>query len=774
MKDKARKTIGLLISQLEARYHELIWPGIIDSAREHDANVLIFIGRSIHSDVGFDAQQNVIYKLPSPRNVDGLIIITGTIGNYLKVNELKQFCRQFAPLPIVNLGVHVEGLPSVLVDNKAGMRSLVQHFVDHGYKKIAFIRGPANNPEAELRYDAYREVLAENNLPFDPDLVAPGTFVYYSGNDAVKLLLDVRKLKFDALISANDDMLTGVYHEFQHRKIKIPEDIAIAGFDDIEDMKSMIPPMTTVAQPLYELAKKASEALFNLIDEKKEPLVTTLPAKLVVRQSCGCNSSISKPKAVLTNLSFEIPEVDFFENNIESIKKDIETRLKNENISVGQQLLHQIYDLIDTYSKDMKHESTPEYFGQVFYKLIKEDLLEGQDINVWNSIIDQLRILVSPYFMKSRELSIKSDYIFLNAKNILNEGFTLRYKNNWLQVRETMWATRRMSLELGTSFDISKIPSILETNLKPVYIKHCYLSFYHKKTKYIENNVKNEKKIPSRNSYLFFAYQNGISYPLDDSNARFLTQDILPSHLPALQERFELIVCSLQIQTDHFGIAVFDFGTKNPALYEMLREQISSSIKSSLLTTEKESARNRLIKALNDLNVANKKLQNLSQSDELTGLYNRRGFITLGLQYHQIAFRKNEDFALFFADLDGLKIINDTFGHKEGDCAIKAASVILKNTFRQADIISRLGGDEFVILAVEAKHDTFVQIFQRLDEETKAYNQTSNKPYKLSMSIGGITFFQNKECTFYELLDKADMLLYQQKQEKKARRKLIG
>ena len=96
-------------------------------------------------------------------------------------------------------------LPGVVVDNEKGMQDIVTHFVEaHGYRRIAFICGPEGNEEAALRYRAYASVLAEHDAPLDPDLVAPGAFVYDSGIDAIRLLLDERKVEFDAVVAAND------------------------------------------------------------------------------------------------------------------------------------------------------------------------------------------------------------------------------------------------------------------------------------------------------------------------------------------------------------------------------------------------------------------------------------------------------------------------------------------------------------------------------------------------------------------------------------------
>lgn len=163
-------------------------------------------------------------------------------------------------------------------------------------------------------------------------------------------------------------------------------------------------------------------------------------------------------------------------------------------------------------------------------------------------------------------------------------------------------------------------------------------------------------------------------------------------------------------------------------------------------------------------------LRELSLSDELTGLVNRRGFMVLARQQIKVSDRSGRDLALVFIDMDGLKRINDTMGHGEGDRAICDASAVLKRSFRASDIIARIGGDEFVALSVEANEQTEAHIVERLQENINAFNLENGRPYKLAMSYGVTLYDPHAACTLEELLERGDRLMYQQKQAKKAAR----
>ena len=156
-------------------------------------------------------------------------------------------------------------------------------------------------------------------------------------------------------------------------------------------------------------------------------------------------------------------------------------------------------------------------------------------------------------------------------------------------------------------------------------------------------------------------------------------------------------------------------------------------------------------------------LRNLSLIDDLTGVYNRRGFMTLAERHLTMARRRKRELLLIFADVDELKRINDDFGHATGDIALVEAAAILRKTYRSADIIARLGGDEFTAFPLEAGSDNASLLLKRLQDAIDRYNAESKRPYKLSMSVG-ISRFNPERCqTIQQLLEEADQELYARK-----------
>jgi diguanylate cyclase (GGDEF)-like protein len=162
-------------------------------------------------------------------------------------------------------------------------------------------------------------------------------------------------------------------------------------------------------------------------------------------------------------------------------------------------------------------------------------------------------------------------------------------------------------------------------------------------------------------------------------------------------------------------------------------------------------------------------LRTLSLSDELTGLYNRRGFFILAEQQIKIAARTRRGMLLVSADLDGLKGINDRFGHHEGDRALVDAAQILRQSFRESDILSRIGGDEFVVLITEKPEINEEVLFGRLRKNLEVYNRKVQRPYSFFISMGVATFDSKNPVSLNELLVQADKSMYRNKKHTKDR-----
>jgi len=162
-------------------------------------------------------------------------------------------------------------------------------------------------------------------------------------------------------------------------------------------------------------------------------------------------------------------------------------------------------------------------------------------------------------------------------------------------------------------------------------------------------------------------------------------------------------------------------------------------------------------------------LHHMSITDELTGLFNRRGFMTLADKHLKMAQRCGKNVFLLYADFDNMKWINDTHGHPSGDNALVETAQILQNTFRQADLIGRVGGDEFIVLMNEPQENHGVSaVLERLTSEIARVNSQPNRQYQILLSIGTVRYDHREPTNIDVLMSQADLLMYEAKKKKKA------
>lgn len=203
-----------------------------------------------------------------------------------------------------------------------------------------------------------------------------------------------------------------------------------------------------------------------------------------------------------------------------------------------------------------------------------------------------------------------------------------------------------------------------------------------------------------------------------------------------------------------FGYILYKPGIFDPAVYGIAFKMLSAAITNSYnLTLAKEETKNAKL---------------ISVTDELTGLMNRRGLLQFGKEEIEKCIKAKKDGLVLFGDIDGLKKINDTYGHDAGDRAIKAEAELLKSVFCHKEIVGRLGGDEFAVIAPRMTQAKYKSVRQELDKLCEFYNNTSKECFKLSISIG-YAQFNEKNSDIKNILSHADEELYKEKQIKHSR-----
>lgn len=756
--------MAFFIAELEGDYAGLFNRGIFDGAMENDVNLLVFPGKTPKIPYFYQYQCNVIYDLVSVDNVDALILPSGLYCNYLNKEEYEQFYRRYLPLPIVSITIPLPEAVNIIVNNKKGLYDALNHLIrDHHCRRIAFVRGPALNTEAEERYAVYLEVLNENKIPYDPDLVCPGDFTCYAATEAVTTLLDVRKVKFDALVAANDEMALTAMAALQSRGLRIPEDVAVVGFDDVEGARISSPSLTTIRQPIYEMAKKSVDLATSLIRGERVSANIIMNTEMVIRESCGC---LSKEFQYMS----KVPVLELGRGSRQHFSKIHEVFVSNEireieRAKIKKKVIINFIDQIFKVFEDLDGPLHTQELLDYIMTAINQENIGDDDILYLQNMITRLRKRILRFASGHKNLIMITDF-FDELRVLVMQVFIRRNARLWAIHHNDVRVLRGvLSGMIPKIYDTSESLDAISRELKQLGLSNCYIYLY-------ENEIRHRRDqqwIMPPGAELLMAY-NKEGLELKHKGQHIPTSRILNNELLPQKERYVMVLNPLFFMEEQLGLMLCEFKIDDSYMYESIFVEISCALKLYYLIKAREQIENRLRDALHELEVYNERLNCISQTDELTELYNRRGFLSLARQNLDLARRMRKSGLLFYADLDGLKVINDTFGHEEGDVALQQTALLLRKAFRNADIIARLGGDEFTIFTVDSSESFIEELHNRLNRLIDEYNQNSGKPYLISISIGAVPFSGDDNIKIEQLLAQADNLLYEQKKAKKQRR----
>lgn len=233
-----------------------------------------------------------------------------------------------------------------------------------------------------------------------------------------------------------------------------------------------------------------------------------------------------------------------------------------------------------------------------------------------------------------------------------------------------------------------------------------------------------------------------------------------------------LILLTAKSSKEHL-IAGLDAGADDYLTKPFDPHELRVRLKTGARIVELQKSLHERVKELEEAIVERKRaeeaLRNLSLTDHMTGLYNHRGFFTLAEHQARMARRSGQTSLLIYADMDGLKQINDSYGHAEGSLAISKAAEILRKTFREYDIVARLGGDEFAVLAPNVSALEKEGMLERLQQNIDAYNEEAGHHFPLALSIGAIAIDHRSSLTIEEQVAEADKVMYLEKRNKRER-----
>lgn len=274
---KKTETIALVFPDISGPFYSTVIRGVEQEAGRHDHNVLIY---GTH---GKESSGRFLRMLTS--KVDGLIIMARSIDE----DSLCSLQRHGVPFVLLGQPNGQFQCSTMAVDNEAGAYKAAVHLLAHGHQRIGIITGPDDSPDNKGRLQGYRKALLDAATSIQQNMIVPGNFKYEGGRIAIHNLLEATSPP-TAVLAANDEMAIGAIDAALQRGLRVPEDLAVIGFDDIQMAALTRPSLTTVRQPMQLLGEAAVTLLFERLQNpdalSRHELLET---KLVVRQSCGCS-----------------------------------------------------------------------------------------------------------------------------------------------------------------------------------------------------------------------------------------------------------------------------------------------------------------------------------------------------------------------------------------------------------------------------------------------------------------------------------------------------
>ena len=274
-------TIGLLLGHMLGDFFGPLLTGVEDVAAEHGYGLLI-------STAGHrGGPRNEMPATLGNHNADGVLVFTGVMSS----EGVEHAHSMGLPMVLIHQSAPSElAIPCVTIENKSAACAIVEHLITaHGRRRIVLLRGIQHNEDALWREMGYREALEKHRLPFEECLVMPGDFERTVAHDSVNDLLR-RGVEFDAIFSGDDEAAVGAIQALHAAGRRVPQDVAVVGFDNTRLAAVLTPPLTTVHAPTEEVGRAATQQLIRLVRTGQADILTLLPTELVLRQSCGCGS----------------------------------------------------------------------------------------------------------------------------------------------------------------------------------------------------------------------------------------------------------------------------------------------------------------------------------------------------------------------------------------------------------------------------------------------------------------------------------------------------
>jgi PAS domain S-box-containing protein len=568
-----RPTIAVVSDMFNFSYPIDIFYGVTDTAKVHGVNILYAAGGPLHTPTGEPMARKLLLNLIGPDNTDGIIIVSSLLGTASRREEFITFCKQYEPLPTVSVGLTLPDMPSIVIANYSGIYDEMVHLINvHGYRKIAFIRGPEGHQEAEERLRGYTDALAAHGIPIDPTLIVTGQFSAASGERAIATLLEQRGVTFEAVVAASDRTALGALEALEARGIRVPAQVAVAGFDDIDEARCANPSLTTVRQPYYAMGARALETLLALMSGKDVPEEIQVPTECIIRESCGCLS-----REVTYAMEKPVPAGE----PVSTCQALITARMPEilQELAIGSppgsRLPHWLDTLLHGFCQDLETVANTA-FVPTLYEVLRQAIKAGDDVDHWQYIVSVLRQHTMSACLQPAQ-QLHAEHLWQQARLVIDQMARQTQDARLIRAKKIVGRMRDLGGELLTTLHVSELLDALARQLPRLGIPRCYLALYE------DTDTYRYPQPPPEWARLVLAYTEQGRLELPPDGQRFPSRWLLPPNNLPPEQLSVMVVTSLDFQNQLLGFVIFEDRLEEKLLYRDLRLQISSALHGALL-----------------------------------------------------------------------------------------------------------------------------------------------------------------------------------------------
>ncbi len=767
-KAKKRLNIGFFTCHLDNDYAYEVCKGVDYAAKELDVNLIVFPGMYMNASYNdpknarFDYQYNSIFYYASEHTLDALIVSIGSIGSFLSESDMIAFLKNF-DIPILTIEIEVPGYPCLYTEGKTGMRQAIEHLIkDHGKTKIGMVSGRKENADAKDRLDTYKAVLTENNIPIDEGKIVYGDFSEFTEN-IVTDLLD-RNPDLEAIVFANDQMAIGGYTAIKAKGLEIGKDILVTGYDDSPASVVLDPMLTTVHNQIMDMGYHSVYEVINLINNGKTN-TSILNSSLILRASCGCSNShphhISKRGITLEKSEDCFKLIGYIDDYLFENYRD--SFFYADLISNFNPILEYILEpIVVTGDLRFNKDALLDYIHHLLETPLIINYFSADKLT--NAIRELNTLLIS--MVTEHEVSSAIAILFNSILTTLMFYTSSTLYNKTRQHKTSIWSSMYITRDTLTySDDEEACFNLILEKLESSHFESSYIYIYEDPIMLMPNG---SWKVP-KTLYLQACSDSGNKTYLTGDNRLISSEEVFSNSYTTSKRRKTMVINPLFTNSVQYGLFVGEIDIEHFSNIYSTSLQLAMSLNFISLMKQQMYTQKKLSISANELNEKNKLLNQLSITDSLTGINNRRGFMDNVKSQVNAKYNEGKQAMFVFADMDNLKQVNDIYGHKNGDYAITSIANILKETFSDEDIIGRIGGDEFVAFAFLDDDEQKPKLIRnRITELSRELNDSCGKPYYIDISLGVSQFTCSPTLNIEEVLHNADEALYENKKYKRA------